>query len=178
MKREKRKKKRSGIPPRGELFSFLFSFGRVRGGFTFLETLVSVAVLALLATVIASGLAGFREASGLDQAVDETIELLHDARSRTLGSENAVSYGVHFAPTSVTMFIGGAWNPSDPSNVVLPLPSAVQISNIALSTTTASVVFERLTGESAAAGAITFTTLRSGKAAGIQIFSSGLFIKL
>lgn len=164
------------------LFSFLFSSGRARGrnraGFTFMETLVAVAVLVLLAVVIVSGLAGFRETAGLDQAVDETIELLRDARSRTLGSENAASYGVHFEPTSVTMFTGWAWNASDPSNVVVALPSAVRISSIALSTTTASVVFERLTGEAAAAGTISFITLRSGKTAGVRIFSSGLFSKL
>lgn len=147
-------------------------------GFTFIETLVAMAVLVLLATAVISGLAGFHETSGLDQAVDETIELLRDARSRTLGSENAASYGVHFASTSVTMFIGGTWNSSDPSNVVMALPSAVRISSIALSTTTASVVFERLTGEAAGAGTISFITLRSGKTAGVRIFSSGLFSKL
>jgi len=144
------------------------------GGFTFVETLVAIAVLVLLATVISSGLASFRESAALDQAVDETLEFLREARSKTLASEGASSYGVHFAPAALTLFRGGVYSASDPTNRVVQLPGLVEISSINLSTTTSSVVFERLTGESPAAGTVTFRTKRSAKTRQIQILPSGV----
>lgn len=148
------------------------------GGFTLVETLVAIAVLVLLATVISSGLASFRESAALDQAVDETLEFLREARSKTLASEGASSYGVHFAPAAVTMFQGWVYSPSNPTNTVVQLPALVEISSITLSTTTASVVFERLTGESPAAGTVTFRTTRSAKTRQIQVLPSGVAVAL
>jgi len=147
-------------------------------GFTFVETLVAIAVLVLLAIFIMSGLAAFRESSALDQAVDETIGLLREARSKTLASEGALSYGVHFTASSITLFPGGVYSALDPANVVLTLPPTVTISSINLSTTTANVVFDRLTGASPAAGTVTFTTSRSSKTKQVQVLSSGIFSKL
>ena len=145
--------------------------------FTVVEALISVAILALLATFIVSGLSSYRETAALDQAVDEALELLREARARTLASEGGRSFGVYFASTSATLFPGGVYGPGDPGNIVVALPPGVTISAVSLSTSTASVVFERLTGESPASGTVTFTATRSGRAKQIEILSSGAVVK-
>lgn len=154
--------------------------GYVRDGryaFTLVELLISIAVLALLATFIVSGLAAYRESAALDQAVDEALGLLREARALALASEGASSSGVYFASTSVALFPGGAYSDGNPLNTVVALPPGVTVSSLNLSTTTASVVFERLSGESRATGTVTFSTARSSKTKQIQVLSSGVFRK-
>lgn len=149
-----------------------------RAGFTFPEVLVSVAVLVLLAMFIFGALASFRESASLDQAVDVSLELLRDARSRTLGAEGGLPYGVHFASTTATLFSGGVYQAGGADNIVEAFPPLVEISVIALGTTTNSVVFEQLTGNATATGTVQFTTTRSQKTKQIQILPSGVFRKL
>ena len=149
-----------------------------RQGFTVVETIISISVLALLAVFIVNGLETFRESSSLDRAVDEALEILREARSKTLGSEQASNYGVHFEAESMTLFRGGSYDSSGPENIVVVLPSLVSISAVNLSTTTANVTFERLSGEAEADGTLTFATTRSSKTRQIQILPAGLFFKL
>ena len=158
--------------------SLIFDLERKRLGFTFIETVISVFILALLAVFIVSGLEAFRESSALDQAVDEALEILREARSKTLGSEQDSNYGVHFEAGSIILFRGGGYDAGDPGNIVVTLPTLVAISAVNLSTTTASVTFERLSGRAEADGTLTFTVARSSKTKQIQILPAGLFIKL
>ncbi len=155
---------------------FGFRISTPKRGVTLLETLVAMAVLVAVSLAIMGGLASFREAAALNQAVDEALGLLREARAKTLGSEGAIGYGVHFSPGSVTLFPGGTYTADNPLNVIVMLPKAVMVSDIALSTTTGSVVFERLSGQSPAAGTVSFTAIRSGRIKTIQILSSGIFL--
>lgn len=155
-----------------------FPFAPKRRGFTFIETLISISVLALLAVFIVNGLETFRESSALDQAADEALEILREARSKTLGSEQASNYGVHFEAGSMTLFKGGSYDSGGQGNIVVALPAIVVISAIDLSTTTASVTFERLSGRAEAAGTVTFITSGSQKTKQIEISPAGLSRKL
>lgn len=147
-------------------------------GFTLIEIIVAVAAMMLLAGLVASGLSRFRRSSDLEQAVNETLELLREARSKALGSENEVEYSIHFASTTVTLFSGSSYNPADPDNIAISLPASVVISATGLSTTTNNVTFERLTGESKAIGTVTLSNVSApANQRVIQILSSGLFLR-
>lgn len=159
-------------------FTFHLSpFRYPRWGFTLIETLVTIAVLGGIGLIIVSGLTSFREQAALDRAADEAVELLREARSRTLASEGARSYGVHFASSTMTLFPGGTFNAADPENVIVALPVLVEVSALELATTTASVVFRRLSGEAGGSGTVTFRNTRSGKAENVEILPSGVAVK-
>ncbi len=151
---------------------------RIGRGFTLLELVFSIAILIFIAVLAVGNLKKFRQSSEIDRVVNDTLGLLREARSKTLGSENDSVYGVHFSPAAVTLFQGGIYNPASASNIVVVLPSNVSISVIDLSTTTDNVIFERLTGESKAIGTVTY--IINGSASvnrKVQILPSGLFLK-
>jgi len=141
-----------------------------------LEIIAVVAILLVIVSLAFGSLTTFRETSLLDQAVDTSLGYLREARQKTLASENASAWGVHFAETSITLFRGGVYNASDATNVVYTVSSLLSLS-LSISTTTASVVFDRLTGASSVTGTVTFQGTRLNRSKVIQIFSSGLSAK-
>lgn len=143
-------------------------------GLTLLEVVVSVGILLIIAVFAFNAIRAFHESALLDQAVDGSLGLLREAREKTLASENASAWGVHFTSNAMTIFRGGAYDANDPLNKTVFIPQAVAASSINLTTTTANVVFDRLTGASPVTGTVTFSGLRSGKTKSVRIFSSGL----
>ena len=157
-----------------ELCVLRFAFTCGRRGFTLIEILVAMALLVLLAVFFMAGLSGFLGASGLEQATDEAVGLLREARSQTLAAEGGEGYGVRFASSSLTRFRGGVYVPGDPGNTVVSLPRTVAIIAIELGTTSSSVTFERLTGAAAATGTIRFQAKRTGRVRQVEVLPSGL----
>ena len=147
-------------------------------GFSLVEIILALAILVFIAALVLSRLSLFRQSAEINRAVSETLGLLREARSKTLGSENSVEYGIHFASTTITLFRGITYNSADLSNIVHNLPGSVVISGLALSTTTNNIVFERLSGRSPASGTVTFSSTGSSGTRSIYITSSGLFDKL
>mgnify|MGYP001565998072 CR=1 FL=1 len=153
---------------------FRFRISKPRPGFTLIEALIAAAILVFLAVISMSGIAVFREAAALDQAADEALELFREARTKTLASEGASEYGIHFESSALTRFKGTAYDPSSPDNDIRLLPALVEISS-----PPADFYFIRLTGASSAGTVVTvtFSSRRSAKTRTIQILASGSFIK-
>jgi len=143
-----------------------------RRGFTLLEIIITLAILAILAVVTAGGLASYRESAALDQAADEILELLREARSKTLGSEGGLEYGMHFEASQVILFKGTAYAAAE---VTVSLPPSVEMIS-----PPADFYFERLTGETSAGSAVTISisSKRSAKTRHIQVSASGAAEKL
>ena len=123
-------------------------------GFTFIETLIGLAIILIVATIFASSLSVFKESGQLDESQSRTIGMLRDARNRTLASEANSSYGVHFEATKIATFRGSAYNPSDSLNEYYILPSLITISNISL-VGGSDVLFQRLSGTTTNSGNVT-----------------------
>ncbi|MDO8500146.1 MAG: prepilin-type N-terminal cleavage/methylation domain-containing protein [bacterium] len=143
-------------------------------GFTLVEMLVSIAVIVMLSTIIWRGLSSFSEAYGLNHGISATLGLIKDARTRTLASEGARQYGVHFEETQAVLFWGASFNPANVL-VTLIMPVLVRISSVDLAGGGQDIVFGRLTGATAQPGTIEFETKRSETHKTIQVLSSGLF---
>ena len=146
----------------------------MKRGFTFLEILIVLGVLAILATIVTTALSNFRTHALLAEVKNRALSELNLAKSQTLGSEENAQYGVHFETLKIVRFKGAAYSASDPGNAIYELPTGVEISSVALGGP-AEVIFERLTGRASAAGTVTVSLLSDANASStITIFSSGL----
>ncbi len=126
----------------------------MKKGFTFLEMLIGVAIIGVVATIFASSLSLFKESSQLDESQVALVGLVRDARGRTIASENNASYGVHFEQTQAVLFQGVSYNSLSVSNEPYILPSFVQISAISLAGGS-DVLFQRLSGTTTNSGTVT-----------------------
>jgi prepilin-type N-terminal cleavage/methylation domain-containing protein len=125
-------------------------------GFTLLELLVAIAIAAILFAITVSGFRNLREETNLPLAVDDAVSYLQDARARTLSSEGATVYGVHFETGMFVFFIGPTYTAGAPTNKERDLPPTVTISSYSFSGGGDEVIFKRLTGETDNSGTVTF----------------------
>ncbi|KKS96738.1 hypothetical protein A3B05_00185 [Candidatus Giovannonibacteria bacterium RIFCSPLOWO2_01_FULL_43_160] len=131
-------------------------------GITLIELLVSISIIAVIATIFISAFSTFRENSQLSEAQSAIIGLLKDARSRTLSSQNKSNYGIHFETAKAVLFKGDIYNSADASNEPYFLPTAVQIGAINLTNGVVDTVFTRLLGTTTASGTVTISSKRTG----------------
>jgi prepilin-type N-terminal cleavage/methylation domain-containing protein len=116
-----------------------------QSGFTFIEILISIAILAIIATAIIGPFASFRNAQAIKNTSGSVVALLNQARVKTLSSENLLQYGVHLQSDRAILFSGTSYNAGVSISEVVVSDSKVAISDIALAGGD-DVVFDRLTG--------------------------------
>ena len=146
-----------------------------RNGFTLIEVLVAIVILAVLTTVVFSALVRFNRAQALTSATESIHAALNEARSLTLASKSRTVYGVHFDMGSTTLFQGAMYTSTDPNNEVIMLSNAVIISSVSLEGGGQDVVFDRLTGKTSQYGTITLSlTADATKTRTVTIDTSGI----
>lgn len=101
-----------------------------KNGFTFVELLIVIAIIAILSTVIVAALVNVRNARELDYATKEVRQIFEQARSNTLASQDDSNWGVAANGSSVTLFPGTVYDPNDPDNEVFELPNTIEMANI------------------------------------------------
>ena len=124
-------------------------------GFTLIEFLVVLAIIGIITTVIILSLSDFRENQTLKGDVEKVFSVISEARSKTLASVDASSYGVHFESGKVVLFKGTFYSAADPDNEEMTINDLLEISDISLNGAGSDVIFKRLTGETEEYGNIT-----------------------
>lgn len=115
-----------------------------RQGFTLIEILVVVSIIAVLTVGVIAGLGYFQAQTTLETTAQEVLTVLRLAQNKTLASEGASNYGVYFEAGRFTLFKGTVYNPASPDNQRHDLSSSLRFSEINLAGSL--VYFERLTG--------------------------------
>jgi len=144
-------------------------------GVTLMEIIIVIAIMMILLALTIQSFSKLGAIRALDTNAQVILLELEKARSLTLASKNESQFGVHFATTSVTLFEGSTYDASSASTTVTYFNPAVTITYIALTGSSTSVVFERLTGKTAQAGTITVTL--SGQLSGtktLRIYATGV----
>ncbi|MBI2100754.1 MAG: type II secretion system protein [Candidatus Vogelbacteria bacterium] len=118
----------------------------MKRGFTLLEFLIVVGIIALLTSLVLWPFANFRDEKLLDGAAEDILTFLNEARTRTLSSDGATAYGVYFESAKMTLV---------PDNKEVVWPNRLTISEIALTGGGATLMFKRLTGATAESGTVT-----------------------
>ena len=123
-------------------------------GFSMVELIVVVGLVALVGAATMVVLSQFRAQADLDSTTEGIRGALSISRSRTLGSEDALAYGVYFESATYTIFTGRVYVSGDASNEPQQIPEGIEIFNVQLSTSAPVVVFDRLTGNTSTTGTI------------------------
>ena len=143
-------------------------------GFTLVELMVVLSILALLTGIIFSTLVDTKNSQSLEKDTDTVVEILLQARSQTLSSHNASQYGVHFSSPNVTLFAGTSYSSSDPNNSNFKLSSSDTILTISLAGGGNDVIFNRLSGETIQNGSIILSSVATSRTKTVTIYKTGL----
>lgn len=146
---------------------------REERGFTFVEILVVIALIALIGTISLLAFRNIYRASAARSATSEIVSALRDARSSTMGSTNDTVYGVRVGTSSVTRFVGGSYTPGAASNTVYAFEAGVTATGTLVRNGT-NIVFARLTGEPNATGTLYVRDIDNRNTTTITIQATGL----
>lgn len=143
-------------------------------GYTLIEIVIVIAILAILSTVTASVYKRYQTSQALDKDTALVSSLLNQSRVLTLSSKDNVKHGLYLEANQVTLFSGSSYVVGTSTNVVFPLNNTVSLSATLPSGTT-SIIFERLTGKTFQNGTITLTSLvNPSSTKSITIYGSGI----
>lgn len=136
---------------------------KFKKGFTILEILVVLSILALLVAIVLPSFKAIRSNQVLKSAISDVLSALDKARSQSFSSLNSSEYGVHFEQNQIVIFKGTNYSPSDISNENVPLTLPAYISLISLTTGAVDLYFDRLSGIPNKTGTITISADTSSK---------------
>jgi prepilin-type N-terminal cleavage/methylation domain-containing protein len=150
----------------------------MKKGFTLIEVVLSVAIMAVLGIVAVVSLTGKKSSNDLGTTVSQVTALLHEAESRSVTQVQGVSWGIHFSnATATTPFYALFFSSYSPTTTVsyyrLPTDVAYVPSTLPVGTTL-DLVFSQVSGLASASTTIGFfNTARSSLSSGIGVAASG-----
>lgn len=144
-------------------------------GFTLIEVLVSLAILAIISVIGLNSFSTVNTGKALDLETEKVVSLIATARALTLSAKDGAAYGVHFEERKAVLFKGPSYTVGAPSNQEQALHDAVRTSAVALAGGGAEVLFTKLTGATAQSGVITLAAVRdASKTRVITIAATGV----
>ncbi|MBI2450375.1 MAG: prepilin-type N-terminal cleavage/methylation domain-containing protein [Candidatus Nealsonbacteria bacterium] len=128
-------------------------------GFTLIELMIVVGIVAILAALAAPALRDFWMDTDLENSAEEIINTLRLAQNKTIASEGSSNWGVYFSistsPYQYTLFKGQNYLTRDVlSDDIHKIPGTVLVSEVNLSGGR-EAVFNRITGNPQQSGLIT-----------------------
>ena len=125
--------------------------------FSLVELLVVIGIISILIAISIPAYRVFQKKTGLNSAVEEIINSLRIAQSKTLSSEGASKYGVYFdqgtSPDQYTLFKGNSYASRNSAfDKTYKLPANIEIYQINLNGGVLEVVFNRIVGDTAQVG--------------------------
>lgn len=142
-------------------------------GFTLVEILVSLSVLAIISGIVMFSFSSVNSSGALERSASDVVSALNQARSQTLSSKDNSIYGVRFEESEVIIF-RESFSAGNSENVSVTLTSPVSLSEVSLAGGGSEVLFERFTGKVAAHGTVTLSGSASSTKV-ITIYETGLF---
>lgn len=125
-------------------------------GFTLVESLTVIAIMAVLAGVFMSGLSQYRASQTLMLSSQNVASLLRSARAQAMEGKEGTSWGVHFGTDSVALFSGSSYDANATDTLQVSL-GGLEVQSLSLAGGGADVVFQSLTGDTVEQGSVTLT---------------------
>lgn len=122
-----------------------------RDGFTLLEIVLVVAVLALMGTLAMTSFVRSRNLRDLTVSAQNVMSTLRLAQSKAVGGEDRSVWGVHLESSQAVLFRGTNYSTST-STQAHALPPHIELVNIALAGGGSDAMFNRLDGKTNQSG--------------------------
>lgn len=140
---------------------------RFNDGFTLVEVLLSIAVIAVLAGISAPVFMRLATKNDLDTAVVTLAQLWRRGQELSMANDGDILWGVKVQSGSITLFKGTSFVARDTTyDEIFSLPSTISVSGAV-----AEVTFSKLTGTPSATGTISLTSF--GDTTTLSINSKG-----
>jgi prepilin-type N-terminal cleavage/methylation domain-containing protein len=142
-------------------------------GFTFIESMVVIAVISIIAGISLVGFENLGKSAALKAVREEVYQTLIDARNQTLASKDATVYGVLVGTSSIIRFTGPTYTPGASGNMVYQFEGGVTATGTPVTMAT-PFIFERLSGALSATGTIFLGNSDGTATRTITVHASGL----
>ncbi len=150
------------------------TMSKLVSGFTFLEIMIVIAIMALLSVIVLRTLIDFKKNQALEKDTETIVQILNQAHNQTLSSKNSSVYGVHISTGTITLFTGRIYSAGASDNENFNLSSTDTILTISLTGGGSDVIFERLSGETLDDGTIVVSSPGLSKTKTVTIYKTGL----
>ncbi len=142
-------------------------------GYTLIEIILAVAIGTILMGLTVTAFKSVATSQSVDKSAEIVVSTLNEARSLTLSSKEASSYGVHLTTSDVTLFKGSTYVSGLSTNQVRSINRGTSISNITLLGGGSDVIFTRLTGGTSHTGTLVVKNTASTTSKTITISGTG-----
>ena len=143
-------------------------------GFTLLEVLIVLVIIAVLVMIILGTFIEFRKSQAIEKDTELVVQVLNQARNQTLYSKNSSAYGVHFSTNEITLFTGSTFSAGAIDNDNYILASTETSLTTTLTGGGSDVVFKRLSGETEQDGTVVVSSSGITKTKTVTIYKTGL----
>lgn len=123
-------------------------------GFTLIELLLVILVIVILISLVFISYRLFEKRTELEITAQNILATLKLAQTKTLASEDASQYGVHFENDKYILFKGDTYQEGAAENKIDQLPKRLEIHDIDLADEGNDVIFRRISGHTQQNGAI------------------------
>lgn len=124
-------------------------------GFSLIELTIVIGIIAAVSAIAIISFSSITNRTNLNGNARNIITTLNTARSKTISSDGASQWGVHFEIDKYALFKGVIYSAGDTDTKIYILPSSLETSTIALNGGGANAIFDRITGKTSNYGTIT-----------------------
>ncbi|MFC1598315.1 Tfp pilus assembly protein FimT/FimU [Patescibacteria group bacterium] len=126
------------------------------GGFTLLEMLLTIAMVALLAGLSVPVYQSFQVKNDIDVAVNITAQTMRRAQALSRAMDGDTTWGIYVQSGTITMFQGASYGGRDAT-----YDEDFDIASIIAPSGLTEVVYDKLTGDPQSTGTLTLTSTAS-----------------
>ncbi len=149
----------------------MYSDTHTSRGFTIVEILVVITILAAISLFVVSGFRNYARFQEYQQAVTTIRATLYEAKVQARSSEDGQARGIYFGTNTVTLFPGSTYIVGNSANRVTTLPQVRIITN--LGNGSPQTVFSNLYGLPSATGTVSIVGLQHTSTTTLTITASG-----
>lgn len=141
-------------------------------GFTFVEVIVVMTILALMAGTAIVGFQNYARYQSFDQAVAGVQATIADTKIKARSSENGQGHGIKILGNSIVVFRGATYNAGNATNETFTF-NAITLAPT-LTGGTNEIIFSNLTGLPSATGTVLMTGVAYTATRTVEITGTGV----